>query len=147
MRIVVHHHAGTFVETPEEIARLLSATEVDLLLDTGHCVYGGGDPLDLLQRHPTRIRYLHYKDIDVDKLAWIRTESIDMDRAWRANVFVPLGQGSIDFPSITNYLRGCEYKGWIIVEQDVVLGDDGEAPFDLLECAKQSRTYLKGLGL
>ena len=47
MRVVVHHHAGTFVETPAEIERLLAETDPDLvglLLDTGHAVYGGGRP-------------------------------------------------------------------------------------------------------
>ena len=36
---VFHHHAGTFVETPQEIARLCASTDSDLLglcLDTGH---------------------------------------------------------------------------------------------------------------
>src|SRR3989442_14290745 len=31
MRVVVHHHPGTFVETPAEIDRLLPATEADLV--------------------------------------------------------------------------------------------------------------------
>ena len=57
MRAVVHHHAGTFVETPAEIERLLEETDPDtigLLLDTGHAVYGGADPLR--DRAPARRR-------------------------------------------------------------------------------------------
>jgi inosose dehydratase len=39
-----HHHAGSYVEAPWEIERLLELTDVGLLLDTGHLAVGGGDP-------------------------------------------------------------------------------------------------------
>src|SRR5207244_9826064 len=48
MREAFHHHVGTHVETPGEIDHLFSlfsAEELGLCLDTGHCVYGGGDPV------------------------------------------------------------------------------------------------------
>ena len=67
LRTVFHHHCGTFVETPEETARLLDLTAADLLglcLDTGHYVYGGGDPLDLLRRYRDRVWHVHFKDCD-----------------------------------------------------------------------------------
>lgn len=150
MRIVVHHHAGTYLETPAEIARLLDRTEpgrVDLLLDTGHYVYGGGDPVDLLRLRADRIRYVHYKDLDAARLTGIRRDRIDMRTAWRRGVFVPLGQGCIDFPELTRMLRTQNYEGWIIVEQDTVADDQGRLDPDPFVCARQSRDYLAGLGL
>jgi inosose dehydratase len=150
MGIVVHHHAGTYLETPAEIARLLDSTDperVNLLLDTGHYVYGGGDPVALMQERGDRIRYLHYKDLDAVKMASIRANRIDMRTAWRQGVFVPLGKGCIDFPALTRILRERDYSGWIIVEQDTVADDDGRLDPDPFVSARESRDYLKGLGL
>jgi inosose dehydratase len=150
MRIVVHHHAGTYLETPQEIARLLEITEpgrVDLLLDTGHYVYGGGDPITLVRQHGSRVRYLHYKDIDDAKLATIRREQTHMQAAWRQGVFVPLGEGCVDFATLTDLLRQQGYAGWIIVEQDTIADDQGRLSPDPLQCARRSRDYLRALGL
>lgn len=149
MRIVVHHHAGTYFETAGEIERLLKMTNPDrinLLLDTGHCVYGGGDPLELMRRHASRIRYVHYKDIDKSKLDAVRAEKLDMKTAWLRGVFVPLGKGSVDFVALTRLLRDSRYSGWIIVEQDVVADDAGHMEPDPFRCARESRQYLRSLG-
>ena len=40
-----HHHAGGYVETPDEVRYLLEETDPDLIglvLDTGHYAFGGG---------------------------------------------------------------------------------------------------------
>lgn len=148
--VVVHHHAGTYLETPAEIERLLELTDpaaVNLLLDTGHYVYGGGDPLRLLQERPERVTYLHYKDVDAQILAAARRDRLDMQTTWRRGVFVPLGQGCVDFPAITALLRQRAYSGWIIVEQDIVADEQGNLDPDPAVCAAQSRAYLRGLGL
>ena len=45
LRTVFHHHCAGYVETPQEIQRLLSLTSpelVGLVFDTGHFVYGSG---------------------------------------------------------------------------------------------------------
>lgn len=150
MRVVLHHHAGTFVETPTEIDRFLAETDpemVGLLLDTGHAVYGGGDPLDLVQRHGARIRYLHLKDARSDELRRVRETDIGMCEAWSRGVFCPLGDGVVDFPRVVEELRGQGYSGWLIVEQDVVPDAEGRLVPEPFESAKRSRAYLKGLGL
>ncbi len=150
MRIVVHHHVGTYLETPEEVDRLLDRTEpgrVDLLLDTGHYVYGGGDPVELIRRRGDRVRYVHYKDLDAEKLAEVHREGLDMRSAWRRGVFVPVGQGCVDFPRLTALLRDRGYEGWIIVEQDTVADDEGRLDPDPFLCARQSRDALRRMGL
>ena len=150
MTVVVHHHAGTYLETPAEVERLLARTDparVNLLLDTGHYVYGGGDPLELLRAHPGRVTYLHYKDVDAELLSTVRREEIHMQQAWRRGVFVPLGRGCVDFAGITNLLRERGYCGWIIVEQDTVADEQGKLSPDPAVCAAQSRAYLRDLGL
>lgn len=146
MSVVVHHHAGTFVETPQEIDRLLSETDpelVGLLLDTGHAVYGGADPLDVLRRHGDRVRYVHLKDVRADELARVRTTDIPMGAAWKRGVFCPLGSGVVDFPRVVESLRSRGYDGWLIVEQDVVPDEDGRLDPEPFDSARRSRAYLR----
>lgn len=150
MRVVVHHHVGTYLETPEEIDRMLDETDpslVGLLLDTGHYVYGGGDPVAVLAQRRDRIWYLHYKDVDEAKLERIRREKIDMDSAWRLGVFVPLGRGQVDFATLTRSLKDTHYRGWVVVEQDTMADADGNLTPDPFQSAKASREYLRTLGL
>ena len=150
MRIVIHHHAGTYFETPAEVQRLLELTtpgQVDLLLDTGHYVYGGGDPVQLLDQHAGRVRYVHYKDVDAGRLREVHRRELDMHTAWRQDVFVPLGRGCVDFAALTERLRAADYAGWIVVEQDVVPDDQGAMSPDPVVCARESREFLRGLGL
>jgi inosose dehydratase len=146
MRAVVHHHAGTFIETPDEIDRMLTLTDperVGLLLDTGHCLYGGGDPLDVYRRHAQRTWYVHLKDADTDKLARVRDTNITMQDAWRGGIFCPLGAGAADFGALAEALRTEAYKGWLVVEQDVVPDADGRLDPDPLVAAQHSRAFLR----
>ncbi len=53
---VFHPHCGGYVETPDEIDELMRATDparLGLVLDTGHVIYGGGDPLEVFEAHAT----------------------------------------------------------------------------------------------
>ena len=49
VRLAYHHHMGTVVENEAEIDRLMAATgaSVGLLLDTGHLMFAGSDPVAL----------------------------------------------------------------------------------------------------
>jgi inosose dehydratase len=151
MRVVVHHHAGTHVEAPWEIDRLLAETDpelVNLLLDTGHCVYGGGDPLSVLQKHGKRVKYVHYKDATKAEIDHVRSTNIHMDDAWKRGVFCPLGEGVVDFGKVTESLRSLGYAGWVIVEQDVVPDANGKLEPEPTESARKSRVFLRDrLGL
>jgi inosose dehydratase len=149
-RVVVHHHAGTFLETPAEVERLLEGTEpgrVDLLLDTGHLAYGGGDPVDLLRRHGSRVRYVHLKDARASELQNVRASDVRMDEAWARGVFCPLGEGVVDFAGVVAGLSGRGYDGWLIVEQDVVPDAQGRLVPDPFVSARASRAFLRTLGL
>lgn len=146
MRVVMHHHAGTFIETPDEVDRFLRETDADLvglLLDTGHYAYGGGDSVECVERHGDRIRYVHLKDALASELDHIRNTSVGMDEAWRRGVFCPLGKGVVDFPRVVEALRRRGYSGWMIVEQDIVPTPDGRLDPDPFESAKASRIYLR----
>ena len=58
---VFHHHCAGWVETPEEIAQLLAATDpklIGLVFDTGHYTFGGGRVQEGLERFQDRIWYI-----------------------------------------------------------------------------------------
>ena len=141
-----HPHAATYVETPAEIDALLARADPALLglcLDTGHVVYGGGDPLDVARRHAGRISHVHLKDVRRPVLERIRAAGGSFADAVAARVFAPLGAGDVDFAGTVGAL-GPSFAGWLVVEQDRVIraGDPtGASRSD----AEQSRYYLDTL--
>jgi inosose dehydratase len=145
LRTVFHHHCATFVETPQEIDALLQATDpslVGLCLDTGHATYGGGVPLDLLERYRDRVWHVHFKDCDPAVAARARAEQWDYQAALRHGVFCELGKGSVDFEALLRALDRSGYDGWIVVEQDVLPGMGAPA-----DSARRNREYLRGIGI
>jgi inosose dehydratase len=130
LRIAFHHEASSPVETEDEIDRLLAITDpemVGLCLDTGHLIYGGGDPVAAIPRWADRIWYVHLKDVWPDKLARIRRERIPAPEAWALSIFAGLGEGCARVPHIVEALQRSGYGGWLIVEQDVVLDEEDQS--------------------
>ena len=109
-----HHHMGTRVQSPAEIERLLDGTNVGLLLDTGHFVAAGGDPVAGLRDWQARINHVHIKDVRLDVLR----KAAGWDNAWRSGVFCELGSGDVELDAFVDELAG--YEGWLVVEQDWV---------------------------
>ncbi|MBM3276447.1 MAG: TIM barrel protein, partial [Candidatus Sericytochromatia bacterium] len=117
IRLAFHNHAGTWVETPDEVARLLDVTDperVGLCLDTGHWTVGGGDAAEAVQRHWPRLKYLHLKDVDPEVLAALRTERFGFLEALRRRVFTELGKGCVDVAGIALALRNSGWSGWVV---------------------------------
>jgi len=148
LRVAFHHHAGTHVETPQEVDRLFSLfppAALGLCLDTGHYVYGGGDVVAYLERHVSRVWCVHLKDIYADKLAEARQKKLNFHDAVRLGVFAPLGKGSIDFSRVLSLLKKGNFEGWLVVEADVLPGGVGaDAP---LANAVAARELLREHGL
>jgi len=140
---VFHHHAGTMVETPREVERLLASTDPDLIglcLDTGHYYYGGGDPVEAVRKYGPRIRHLHLKDIRPAVLDAVRREEVNYIDAVRRDVFCELGEGAVDFPTVVGELTAQGFDGWAVVEQDTDASRPGVKP---VESAIRSRRYLR----
>ena len=123
LRTVFHHHCAAYVETPDEIDALMQRTDptlVGLCLDSGHAIYGGGSPLDLLARYGDRVWHVHFKDCEPGIAERARHEAWDYQTALRHGLFCELGRGSVDFDALRQALVSRGYDGWIVVEQDVL---------------------------
>ena len=141
MELVFHNHVGTYVETPDETARLLDETDparVGWCLDTGHLAFGGGDALEMLSRYAVRVRHVHLKDVDGAVLARARAERWSFGQALAAFVFPPLGEGIARVPDVVAALHTIGYDGWYVIEQDT-------APGDPTDTAHRNREYLERL--
>ena len=119
-----HHHAGTFVESPDEIDRFLERVDIGLTLDTGHLLIGGGDALELVERWGHRINHLHLKDIDRAELQRVLRTGGGMSDVWSSGAFVALGAGDLDLEGVMNAVFSRGFDGWVVVEQDVLNGPD-----------------------
>jgi inosose dehydratase len=122
---VFHHHTSTYVEGLPEIERLLADTDVPLLLDSGHLLVAGGDPVTALRDWRERIGAVHIKDVRLDVLATVKAERADTLTAWRRGLFCALGEGDVDLAGFCAALTEQGYDGWVVVEQDRVLDDPG----------------------
>jgi inosose dehydratase len=144
-----HPHAGTYVETPREVAALLEQMDTSLLglcFDTGHSAFGGGNPLALLEEAGELVNHVHFKDVDLELLARLHAEGKGLEDAWAAGVFCELGNGGARVDDCLRQLLAVGYDAWIVVEQDRVLAP-GE-PFDtVLEAAEHNRAWLRERGL
>ena len=123
---VFHHHTSTYVEGLGEIERLLADTDVPLLLDSGHLLVAGGDPVRALGDWRERIGAVHLKDVRLDVLEAVKAERADTLTAWRRGLFCALGDGDVDLSGFCAALTEQGYDGWVVVEQDRVLDDAGD---------------------
>jgi inosose dehydratase len=130
-RVAFHPHAGTFIETPDEVAELVDRTDptlVGICLDVGHYLVGGGDPVAALRALGPRVTHVHLKDVDPDVLARLRSGGLDgFTDAIRGRLFTELGAGILDLSGVLEVLVGRDYGGWLIIEQDSCWGPPSES--------------------
>ncbi|MDO5287479.1 MAG: sugar phosphate isomerase/epimerase [Actinomycetia bacterium] len=137
-----HHHACTFVETPEEIDTLLQVSDVGLTFDTGHLLIGGGDVLDGWQDWGHRVNHLHLKDVRMDVLRSIVARNGGMLDVWSQGTFVPFGAGDLDLSGLMKQVLASGYDGWLVVEQDL-LPDRGTSLAGIVADHERNRELLR----
>ena len=144
VRAVLHPHVGTMVERGEEVQRVLEGSAISLCLDTGHLLIGGTDPAELTRQAPDRIAHTHFKDVNDQIAAQVRSGRLTYTEAVGRGMYRPLGRGDVDFAAIVGHLRGRGYGGWYVLEQDTILTEEprGEGP---VTDVRQSAAYLREL--
>jgi len=139
----LHPHVGTMVERSSEVVRVLEASRVGLCLDTGHLTVGQCDPVSLATTYADRVSHVHLKDVDATLAQQVITGELAFQDAVRAGMFCPLGQGDVDIAALVRELEVAGYDGWYVLEQDVMLDDDGQAA-DTTEHVRSSLDFLLG---
>ena len=142
MTLAYHPHVGTGIETLPDIRRLMEGTDsegVHLLLDTGHLLYAGVDPLEVATTYADRIGHVHLKNIRPRELKQALKQGCSFLDSIRQGVFTVPGdpEGSIEFPPIFAALAKANYHGWLVVEAEQ---DPNKA--NPLQYARMARRYL-----
>jgi len=139
VRLAVHPHAGSYVETRPELETLFSVTDgkaLGLCVDAGHLVYGGADPVAVVETYGPRVWYVHIKDVNPGVLALSTQNGLGFLGALRSYIFCDLGKGCVDVRRFMDALRKVNYSGWMVIEQDT-------SPKSPLETALANRRYLR----
>lgn len=120
--LVYHHHMGTVIESEADIDRLMAGTgpHMHLLLDTGHCTFAGGDPRALAERHMSRVRHIHAKNIRPGVMAAVRAQGLSFLEGVRRGVFTVPGdpEGCVDFLPVLKVAAAHGYRGWLVIEAE-----------------------------
>ena len=141
VKVCMHPHMGTGIQTPEEIERFLNDTHPDhvcITFDSGHLSYNGSDPLVQLRRFESRVGHIHLKDTRPEVQAVAVREDWPFLQAIREGIFTVPGDGSIDFKSIFKLLEELDYRGWMVVE-----AEQDPAKANPFKCAVKARKYIR----
>lgn len=142
VKLAYHHHMGAYVETPEDVDRLMQATgdDVGLLFDSGHMTFAGGDAAAMLERHAARVCHVHCKDVRPHVVGLARNRNWSFLQSVLNGAFTVPGDGAIDFGALLRILARHGYRGWLVVEAEQ---DPAVAPS--YEYAQKGYRHLRGL--
>lgn len=143
MRVCLHHHMGTGIQSAAEIDRFMSLVNhnVYLLFDSGHAYYAEGSQqgmLDILSKHLPRINHVHLKDVRDEVVAQVKNQRLSFLDGVKKGTFTVPGDGVIDFRPIFQQLEQQGYQGWLVVE-----AEQDPAQANPLEYAIKARHYLR----
>ncbi len=121
LKLVLHPHAGTLLETRRDIDLALAHTDVPWCLDTGHLLIGGVDPAQFVRDHAGRIGHVHLKDVDAKLAEGVRGRQLSLVQAVQNGLFKPLGDGDARIGDVVRLLDDTGYERWLVLEQDVAI--------------------------
>jgi len=120
VRLAYHHHMGAYVESVEDVDRLMSLTgpDVGLLFDSGHITFAGGNAVDVLNKHIARVCHVHCKDVRPEVAREARRQDWSFLDSVLRGVFTVPGDGHVDFEALLKRLHDHGYRGWLVVEAE-----------------------------
>jgi inosose dehydratase len=145
---VLHFHAGSYIESAAEIHAVFDALDTSLVgmcLDTGHALFGGADPLELLESYASCVRHVHVKDCDLSVLRQVASSGGGLMEAWDRGVFCQLGLGTTGLDGFVEALKARAWEGWVVIEQDRFL-KPADTPEALLALHTANRQWLAERG-
>jgi inosose dehydratase len=143
LTLALHPHAGTLIETSEQVERAIEAVDVGWCLDTGHLTIGGVDPVEFARSHGDRVVHLHLKDVDAEIAADFRAGRRSLVEATRNGLFLPLGKGDARVAEVMGALQAHGYDRWLVLEQDTAItGDEPTVAGGPMRDARESIAFL-----
>jgi len=144
MKVSLHHHMGTGIQTPAEIDRFMQGTKdnVYLLFDSGHIYFSEGtqEAVDaLIDKYIGRIAHVHLKDVRAPKRKETMRKNMSFLDAVKNGTFTVPGDGDISFGHIFSTLEKSGYEGWMLVE-----AEQDPAKANPLEYAMMARKFIRG---
>jgi inosose dehydratase len=122
VQLVFHPHVDTHVDTQERIERFLSDTDpqyVNLCLDTGHIAYCNGNNVEIVQRFPDRINYVHLKQVDPKVRDKALREKLPLSEAVKLGAMVEPPHGEPAMPELLDALGALNRDLFCVIEQDL----------------------------
>lgn len=123
MKVCLHHHMGTGIQTPEEVKLFMDGTNdnVYLLFDSGHIFYSEGSQMateQLLKDYIDRIVHIHLKDVRSQVVEDIRNKRGSFLQGVKKGTFTVPGDGDIDFEPLFKIIEEAGYHGFMVVEAE-----------------------------
>ena len=123
MKLCVHHHMGTGIQTEAEIDYLMmhANPNVFLLFDSGHLYFSERSQVAVdrvIKKYSDRIVHVHLKDIRPEVLKKLDTQNWSFLKGVKEGVFAVPGDGCISFDGIFAVLARHHYEGWMVVEAE-----------------------------
>ena len=128
LKVAVQPRFGSTIQGPEDIERLLVATEAGLCVDVGHLMLAGADTMEVLELAGGRVRHVHLNDVDPEIALRVRSGRVAYEDAISEGLYRPLGEGAADVSRVIEALRSSRYRGWFTVEQDTRLDSPDDRP-------------------
>lgn len=143
MRVCLHHHMGTGVQTPAEIDRFMDGVKENgyLLFDTGHVFFSEGkqEPVDaVISKYVDRVIHVHLKDIRENILKEVKEKGLSFLDAVKLGAFTVPGDGVVDFGHTLATLDKAGYEGWLVVE-----AEQDPAKANPFEYALKARAFIR----
>ncbi len=117
-----HIRRITHVDTQERVERFLSDTDpslVNLCLDTGHISYCDGNNIEIIERFPERITYVHLKQVEPEVRERVRQEKLSLAEAVPLGVMCEPPYGEPDMPPLLDALGALDREIFAVIEQDL----------------------------
>jgi inosose dehydratase len=141
LHVQFHSHADSHIGYQPDIERLLESTDpewVNLCFDTGHIAYYGGDCLELIEKYPDRIGYLHLKQVNPQIVEQVLDKDLSFPEAVRMGAMIEPPLGVPDMPPLLEAVAGLGRDVEGIIEHDLYPC----APDLPLPIAQRTKSYL-----
>ena len=117
-----HHHMGTIIESAADIDRFMAMAgpATQLLLDTGHCAFGGADPAEVAGKYMGRVSHIHAKNVRPEVMRDVRELNLSFLEGVRRGAFTVPGdpEGCVAFEPVLKIAAEHGYQGWLVIEAE-----------------------------